>query len=532
MKVLRYLIHLHQSLLVAGRGGDPNTVQSLSYIPGTTLRGALIGRYCRDRPLDITDATTRRLFFDGPGRFLNAYPVDHLNRRSLPTPLSWRRPKGETNPIHDFAVDEPAGTDWQAVGLPFFTADQEDQGFYGLTPERWMNLHTRRDRLAGRALADAGDIYNYEALSPEQTFAASVLCDTEEVAAAIRPLLEGNYRLGRAMSTYGSVVLEFVDARDAADWREQPSGETIADDPEIDCDGNRLSVTLLSDTLLRDDWGRPRVDARILAQTLVRRLGLDAEPEPEASFLGVDRRVGFNRTWGLPLPQEGLLTMGSVFVFRLKGKVPPASALTGLEWGGIGFLRAEGFGRLLCNWHQESKWTFKQAPPPGSVPASVIDSPAGKILADRMTRRLRENRLDDAMTRRVLDPASGLVMKNPPPVSQLSRLRGCVQNELLKSTPNLNCLDGFLSELRAPARRHLQRARIAGKPLENWLKEIAAVRDETGCLKCLGIEASGWPRIGNTEVQMDAVARQRALLRLVDSVLARAAKQQRVERAQ
>lgn len=529
MKVLRYRIRLRQALLVAGRGGDPNTVRGLPYLPGATLRGALIGRYAQGGALDITDPATRRLFFDGQCRFLNAYPVDHRDRRSLPTPLSWRRPKGETNPIRDFAVAEPPGSDWQALRAPFCIADAEGSTVYTNTPERQTNLHTRRDRKAGRALAEAGDIYSYDALAPDQTFAGRVLCDTEADAAVLEPLLRGTYRLGLASGTYGEV--EFIPDQSiaAAGWRELPD-EAAEDGPDLACDDNRLSATLLSDTLVRDGQGRARMDAEALAEALARALKLEPVPIPVATFFGADLRTGFNRTWGLPLPQEAVLTKGSVFVFSLHGSAPSEEALAALEWAGIGALRAEGFGRLLCNWHQVENWTWREMP--GSLGSNppLIASVAGQALAARMTRRMCEGALDRALVQRVLTPGTGLRLERPPPGSQLARLRRLIQNELLKESPDPGCLNGFLQELRGPARKHLGRGRIDGRTLEDWLRWIATPPpDGPNVIEYLKLANVSLPGVGTNAGALDEETRRRALLRLVDLVLAHAAKQQRGE---
>lgn len=533
MKVLRYRIRLRQALLVAGRGGDPNTVRGLPYLPGATLRGALIGRYARGGALDITDPATRRLFFDGQCRFLNAYPVDHRDRRSLPTPLSWRRPKGETNPIRDFAVTEPPGSDWQALRAPFCVADPEDEDptVYTITPERQTNLHTRRDRKAGRALADEGDIYSYDSLAPDQTFAGRVLCDTEADAAALEPLLRGTYRLGLASGTYGEVELIPDQSIAAARWRELPD-ERADDGPDLACDDNRLSVTLLSDTLVRDGQGRARVDAEALSEALARALKLGQVPTPEAAFFGADLRTGFNRTWGLPLPQEAVLTKGSVFVFSLDGSAPTEEALAALEWAGIGALRAEGFGRILCNWHQEENWTWREMPGSSGDSPPAMTSAAGQALAALMTRRMCDSVLDRALVQRVLTPGTGLRLDRPPPGSQLARLRRLIQNELLKESPDPGCLNGFLQELRGPARKHLERGRIDGRTLEDWLKWIAKPPpDGPNAIEYLKLADVSLPGVGANAGTLDEETRRRALLRLVDLVLAHAAKQQRGEGA-
>lgn len=528
MKVLQYRIQVHQPVLIAALGGDPNTVGTLPYITGAVMRGALIGRRGRGEALDITDPGIRRLFFDGHCRFLNAYPA-HERQRALPVPLSWRRPKGEDNPVRDFAVSPPSDTaDWQRPGAPFFVADPEETTISLLTPERRTNLHTQRDRKAGRAREDSGGIFNYEALSPGQDFIGHVLCDSAEAASEIRPLLSGAYRLGRALNTYGGVEVGFIAETSGADWRELPSGAPTGDE-DIACEDGRLRLLLLSQALLRDDLGQPRLDAGMLARYLAERLTLDEVPEVESAFFGADLHAGFNRAWGLPLPQEAVLPMGSVFVFRLKGRISPSEeALARLEWEGIGARRTEGLGRILCNWRPEPQWRYREArfAQSSSARSIEIESPDGVELARRMIARRIDTRIDQAIVRRALGTDSSLRILNPPPNSQLSRLRRMVQNELLQVEPRLSGLTDFLSELRSPARKHFDRARIHGWTLREWLEFIGGITSAEQAIQELDLSVEDLPRIGNVQAEFDAVTWRRALLRLVDAVCARAAKQQ------
>src|SRR3989442_206739 len=105
MKVLTYRIVLQEPALVTGLVGDPNSAVAESHLPGSVLRGALIGRYLRAsgrKELDAANGAERRLFLSGETRFLNGYPTEQ-ERRTLPVPLSWHREKGAERPIYDFA---------------------------------------------------------------------------------------------------------------------------------------------------------------------------------------------------------------------------------------------------------------------------------------------------------------------------------------------------------------------------------------------------------------------------------------------
>ena len=71
MKAITFLLHTKQPLLATSLQGDPNSDVSFSYIPGSMIRGVLIGRYLHCHGLQSTDEIldeskfpdVKRLFF-------------------------------------------------------------------------------------------------------------------------------------------------------------------------------------------------------------------------------------------------------------------------------------------------------------------------------------------------------------------------------------------------------------------------------------------------------------------------------------
>src|SRR5262245_29272702 len=85
VKIITYHITLLEPTLVTALEGDPNSAVAFPYLPGSTLRGAVIGKYLRHeqlRQLDSTDEQVRRLFFDATTRYLNGYPLDQQGSRT------------------------------------------------------------------------------------------------------------------------------------------------------------------------------------------------------------------------------------------------------------------------------------------------------------------------------------------------------------------------------------------------------------------------------------------------------------------
>ncbi|MCP4646813.1 MAG: RAMP superfamily protein, partial [bacterium] len=108
MNGLSYTLRLIEPVLLNSlEGGDANSAKSLSYIPGSVIRGAVISAYLKSNHFaDADDSQFRSLFLDGSTRYLHAFPDDE-GYRTLPTPLSWKVRKddadgSETTPVDVF----------------------------------------------------------------------------------------------------------------------------------------------------------------------------------------------------------------------------------------------------------------------------------------------------------------------------------------------------------------------------------------------------------------------------------------------
>ncbi|NJN98271.1 MAG: hypothetical protein HC875_31385 [Anaerolineales bacterium] len=100
MQVLTFTIELLEPTLVLMPGsGDANQLESFGYVPGTVLRNVLAAQFIADHQIDDLEGDDqkteqcRNLFFDDKVRFLNAYPINQTEGRTLPVPLSWQAEK-------------------------------------------------------------------------------------------------------------------------------------------------------------------------------------------------------------------------------------------------------------------------------------------------------------------------------------------------------------------------------------------------------------------------------------------------------
>jgi len=515
MNALTFQIHLQEPVLVTQVGsGDPNSAVGFDFIPGTVIRGALIGRYLQRRNEDKVDATDedfRRLFFDGNVRFLNAYPAETRTEvRTLPTPLSWRRGKDEDYPIYNIALDNSGieienkknpGKNWVLVNQPFCCMRKEvdEDGNYQTElykPATQIKIHTARANRQN-VTSDGSTIFRYLALDPGQNFAGVIIADDKSDLDEINALLDGDtaLSLGKShLAGYGHVKVGTV--KNEEGWKEYPT--------ESKSEEKCIIVTLLSDAIVRDDKNGAYV------ATIKPILG-----ESEKAFVRTRVQGGFNRTWNLPLPQTLAIQAGSVFVY--KNKTGLLDQLKNLETTGIGERRAEGFGRIAVEWNQEGKICLA-----GSAPLDhhQVTLTGDRTLAQRTVNRMMRAKLDEALIKKVnemsIKDIAGRIHN-----TQLSRMRVVARRAW--SENDADQILHHIKGMKSPARSQFEHAVIERKSLYEWLKERAGkpniIRD------ILGISSDKPPSIGGIEPDMTDEMELEYTVRLIDGVLRKALKE-------
>lgn len=507
MKALTFTIRLLQpALFTQAEIGDPNSARSTSFVPGTTLRGALIGAYLRSRngKIDAADPEFRRLFFDGGVRFLNGYPQNEAGRRMLPVPISWRREKDKHRaPVLDQAVHatpKKALKELEAQFCRLIHEEDEEPQAETIAPRYQVNIHTyRKDRR--RQDKDEDTVFRYEALADGQTFGAVILGQHEGDLERLREFLENSHlSIGRSKSAgYGRVQVENARIRDG--WHEyQPVGNQTSN----------IVVTCLSDVLLRDHNGAYAMD---LAPVL--------NKHHECAFVRQRIVGGFNRKWQLPLPQAQAIRAGSVFVYEHDDAL--LERLRQLESAGIGERRVEGFGRIAVNWHRVMELPVRDVEDsPTSVSVTLEEDSEGARLAERMVQRMLRDELDkrlvECINSKAIDPESR------PSNSQLSRLRLVCRQA--RAEGDASHLKTHLANLTSSTKKQIQRARITGdQSLFSWLEEVADQPESIWRVVSPKPDAlAGRLKIGSVEAEFDEEMALEYAMRCLDGVLHQATK--------
>ncbi len=494
MNGFTYTLTLHEPVLANSLGGEPNSANSLFYIPGGLVRGAAINTYKGIK--DSGDSDFRRLFLDGSVRFLNAYPMTG-NERSLPTPLKYKKPKYFS------------GSEFSIL---------EDKAIQSLEEAWQINVHTQRDAEAGHATEKAGAVYRYISLPAGLVLQGAVLTCNQQDADKLESLLKDKIiLLGKARTAgYGTVHVATTSL--ALKENGAPTVGTVSS----------FTITLLSPAIVRDEHGQPALD---ISCALSARLGVDVKIIDEETYQRAEIVGGFNRTWGLPLPQVTAIAAGSFF--KIEASVI-ASKLTDLQETGIGERRAEGFGRLAINlpvleitedtlWHKPVEASMEDL-------AKSKIAPVENATAKLMVKRLARKDLDEKVihsARMMTEDYQGKI-----PNSQLSRWRVIVRSVLDKKDEQgnrtLQTLKTFLTESKGKTGwKKMEKARlnISDKEhprltewMEEWLEKPAKLFD------VLKIRPDYQFALGSSSFKFNDELNLEYRLRLLDAVLAVMAK--------
>jgi len=319
-------------------------------------------------------------------------------------------------------------------------------------PKTAINVHTAR----ARKDASEQQVFRYESLADGQSFMGVILCESEGNANILLKLLKDTKRIalgGSRTAGYGHATISEVQID--TNWSELTPRMT-----------KNVVLTFLSDALLCDEHGAYIPSPKIL-QAQLEQMGIVCELEPvsiKTSWVG-----GFNRKWGLPLPQVMGIERGSVV--RLNGINPEDSSIKQLLDKGIGERREDGFGRVAIGWQQQATLTYQKYDPTPALDEITLKpgSESAKLL-QTIERRIEDNAMQEIKLN-ILRDGTYLICGNISR-TQLSRLRTVIANDLRIHHEGQNAINNFLERIEGKAGgRQFDNARISGQSLTEWLKK-------------------------------------------------------------
>jgi CRISPR-associated protein Csx10 len=221
----------------------------------------------------------------------------------------------------------------------------------GLKLRQTVEMHIRIQPRTGRVRT--GDLFGYVCLEPGQYFVGEIICTNEQVwqalqqMAGLKPVGQVNELvLGKASRRgHGKVSVLFQETAKSP-WHGPDLQERVKD-------ANKVVLTLLSDTIVTDPWGRyvRGFDVAWLKRELDLSADVIVSVDEERCFSAVRPVDAFNAKLGLPRPRDVALVAGSSVRLGFSG-ITLAELQTRLataEAQGIGLRRDEGFGRVAFN---------------------------------------------------------------------------------------------------------------------------------------------------------------------------------------
>lgn len=502
MSVTKYLpfrFVLKSPTLITALDGDPNSSVSMSYIPGSTIKGVLASALLEqgERNTEAKDLLACLLAPQSQIRCLNCYPeID--NKRSIPVPLSWKYEKNkEEKKWTDLLNQNAAHLSGKLGGGEgqYWIPDAQDTYFRNIKPSFISKLHNQRERKKGRAWQDVdgtshGAIFFYEALDAGQVFRGEFLItgnsqeECQQRAQVIKEALDGRPRfIGRSRRAgYGHISpLEFfsLEGNEHASWRYNNGLDTrwIADSIKA---GQEFLVLLTSPCLVRHpDTGM--IDPSALDEALAALFENNAKVNEKRDRAWSFEMVGgFNRKWKLELPQQLAVSAGSVISMEALQDMDK-SFLEEIMHLGIGERQSDGFGRILILSPTMPATICQKKDENRTLSSGITSLPHSTKLSSNL--ELLQNRLfDNRMKILIAQEASGLCQnaqgKIPNP-SLLGRLRTNLRLPPEQALDKLEALlkeennsDGKSASLKKTAMTQLEQYRLNGTSLKDLLLEL------------------------------------------------------------
>jgi len=354
MHEIKFKIVNESPLVFSSKFGDLNMVYTKNYIPGNTVLGIIVNQFSKERN-QTKDMHTDQQFYDwflsGQVIFSHAY-ISENETSFYPMPFSIQKEKyGDDNaPFFDrlhLSEDDHPGTRYNAK---FFKIQGEK--IFIKDVKKDINFHHARDRIKG--VPEFGQIFNYESISPGQSFTGTIKGSETDLKQIIETCGESWMAYaGRSKNAqYGRVEFSFIDKHPQK-----------IEDPKIE--STSISLTLLSDTILHNQFGFPSRDICDLKKYMPSGL------EVTKSFVKTDLIEGFSSKWRLKTPSAPCLKAGSTFLLEISDECD-LNTLKVIQKKGLGERVHEGFGQ--CEFGLQTQAELKKGDEKKSTPDTKTGS--------------------------------------------------------------------------------------------------------------------------------------------------------------
>ncbi len=423
-------VRLTEPAVLTSPDGDDNIVNTLDFIPGSMILGAWVARN-----LQNVDA-----YLGGDFSFGCLYPMAAVDgdvvdlQPTVPTPLSYHALKRGAVCVRNAAVTE-IDAEMEPVQARYVF---ENGKVMLVSPRREQHIHLERDRAAGTATADGGNVFRYQSINELEVFSGYIAC-TKDFRAGLLKNGPSDMRIGKSRgSEYGGHGVVSIGSPVQA---ESAKGRYLI---------------LRSPMIARRSNGT--ADGSLVA--LLETLGISSD-NVEKSFVRAITIGGFLSISGLPRDRMRAVDQGSVLVLK-----EPITLTAEQLWLGCGLRTEEGFGRLALNekWEKEYDLVLEENRAQLLL-RSAADTEQPNQASEAMQANLRTARIQKSLERSIdrvarLQAMGAELYLNK---NQLSELLAAAQEsvEKFKEVVQKNLT-------RSATHSQYAATKINGKSIENW----------------------------------------------------------------
>jgi len=478
---LKYQIITKAPVLLTRIVGNTNILNTNRHITGSAIRGMLAKYFLKNQNLNKemahTDPDFFRWFLGGDLIFTNGYLTISDDEKLLvchPSPLSIEKEKyGDDSVFFDSLFVNADESDTIKVGDYCWI---ESGLLYIDNAKTLLNFHHARDRKSNTP--KEGDFFNYEAILPEQKFTGMIIGSKEHLEEFYNRLgKQFTAYLGRSRNAqYGRV--EFTFLNNGPELFLVELDNVPNEDTELSI--GETSLTLLSDTIIYDQYGNPTTDLNLLEKYLNAKI--------LKAFVKTSSVENFISVWKLRRPSEVCFSAGSCFLVKVDDK--NKDHLLKLQREGLGERCNEGFGRIVLNWQKQENYgkyevSIQEIPKPEEPMHSSTRDLLHHIIETHLCQAVELKALKDAKTfmREKNDRGEPIPNKGLPSKSLIGRLELLLQrhsqqkkfSDFLEKKLRGHAKDQLMrcrsKELKMTLYDHLKNYHINLTTLENILRE-------------------------------------------------------------
>ena len=334
-----YAITIIDDLSLGVTSATVNSANTLDYIPGSAIMGALASKiYSESTPDIITMAD--ELFQKNEAFFSNCLPLFPLNNnpsklaRALPVPLCLHSAKNDAaKRINRSAENDNLDKtiQWKQIRTGYITDSFFDFSFN--TVEKSAITRTAIDSCT--YTAQEGKLFTQEFIHKGQSFLGYVECDDSFKSIIMQLFDDKVIRLGRSRgSEFGRAQIKMIEAKDiSSNYSPVP-------------DSKHLFIWCISNIEFYDtEYGIPTAVPR--ADNII-GMQIKAEFNASRSFIRTENVRNFNRKRGGFDGEKLLVKAGSVICFDLESTLSKEDLIK-IQQNGIGLNRQQGYGEIIVN---------------------------------------------------------------------------------------------------------------------------------------------------------------------------------------